>query len=83
MALTVYQRKVMKPIFLIVIFSLITTICAEAQTGREVHGTVTDSTQLGIPGANVKLISDKGDSTVTITDPNGKFVFPAAPQKGV
>jgi len=77
MALTVYQRKVMKPIFLIIIFSLFITTYAEAQTGREVHGTVTDSTQLGVPGANVKLISDKGDSTVTITDPNGKFVFPS------
>jgi hypothetical protein len=67
----------MKPIFLIIIFSLFITTYAEAQTGREVHGTVTDSTQLGVPGANVKLISDKGDSTVTITDPNGKFVFPS------
>ncbi|HEY9004429.1 MAG TPA: outer membrane beta-barrel protein [Mucilaginibacter sp.] len=67
----------MKPLLLIFIFSLLTTIYVHAQTGREVHGTVTDSTKLGVPGANVKLISDKGDSTVTITDPNGKFVFPA------
>jgi hypothetical protein len=67
----------MKPLLLIFAFSLLFTIYAHAQTGREVHGTVTDSTKLGVPGANVKLISDKGDSTVTITDPTGKFVFPA------
>src|SRR3569833_1826741 len=77
MILTVVLRKVMKPLLLIFTFSLLATIYAHAQTGREVHGAVTDSTKLGVPGANVKLISDKGDSTVTITDPNGKFVFPA------
>ena len=67
----------MKSLFLIFLFSIITSLYGQAQTGREVNGTVTDSTKLSIPGANVKLISDKGDSTVTITDPNGKFVFPS------
>jgi hypothetical protein len=67
----------MKPLFLIFIFSFLAKIYADAQTGREVHGTISDSTKLSVPGANVKLISDKGDSTVTITDPNGKFVFPS------
>ncbi|MBV8390306.1 MAG: carboxypeptidase-like regulatory domain-containing protein, partial [Mucilaginibacter sp.] len=67
----------MKPLFLIFLFSVITTFYAQAQTGREVDGIVIDSTKLGIPGANVKLISNKGDSTITITDPNGKFVFPS------
>ncbi|HTD39860.1 MAG TPA: outer membrane beta-barrel protein [Mucilaginibacter sp.] len=67
----------MKPLFLIFLFSLLTALYAHAQSGREVDGTVTDSTKLSIPGATVKLISDKGDSTVTVTDPNGKFVFPS------
>lgn len=67
----------MKHLILIFLFFALTSLYANAQTGREVHGAVTDSTKLGVPGANVKLISDKGDSTVTITDPNGKFVFPA------
>lgn len=67
----------MKPLFLIFLFSLLTAIYAHAQTGREVDGTVSDSTKLSIPGATVKLISDKGDSTVTVTDPNGKFIFPS------
>ena len=67
----------MKRLILIFLFSALTSLYVNAQTGREVHGTVTDSTKLGVPGANIKLISDKGDSTVTITDPTGKFVFPA------
>src|SRR5581483_3364797 len=63
-------------IFLLIlpaIFIMITS--ASAQTGREVDGSVIDSTKLGIPGATVKLISDKGDSTIAISDGSGKFVF--------
>src|ERR1700744_4634978 len=67
----------MKHFLLILSLSFLTAIYAHAQTGREVDGKVIDSTKLSVPGANVKLISDKGDSTVTITDGNGKFVFPA------
>ncbi|RYE06663.1 MAG: carboxypeptidase-like regulatory domain-containing protein, partial [Sphingobacteriales bacterium] len=47
-----------------------------AQSGREVSGTVIDSTKLTVPGTNVKLTSDQGDSTVTAADANGKFIFP-------
>lgn len=57
-------------------FILLSIFCAHAQTGREVDGTVIDSTKLTIPGATVTLVSDKGDSTVIATDGNGKFVFP-------
>jgi len=67
----------MKPLLPILLIFLLITTYAHAQTGREVDGTVIDSTKLTVPGANVKLISDKGDSTVTITDQNGKFVFPS------
>ncbi|MFI5159159.1 MAG: outer membrane beta-barrel protein, partial [Sphingobacteriales bacterium] len=52
-------------------------INARAQNGREVSGTIIDSTKLSVPGAIVKVISDKGDSSLTATDPNGKFDFPA------
>src|ERR1700761_1642524 len=67
----------MKHFLLILSLSFLTAIYAQAQTGREVDGKVIDSTKLSVPGANVKLISDKGDSTVTITDGDGKFVFPS------
>ena len=55
----------------------IAPIASRPQSGREVDGTVTDSTKLTVPGATVKLLSDKGDSTIAVTDGNGKFVFPA------
>lgn len=62
--------------FLIVFGIVFLTAIAHAQTGREVDGTVLDSTKLSIPGASVKLISDKGDSTIAVADGAGKFVFP-------
>lgn len=67
----------MKYLLLLIGFIVITTISARAQNGRQVNGTVLDSTKLSVPGANIKLVSDKGDSTVTITDEAGKFVFSA------
>ena len=67
----------MKPLLFIFTLCFLTAIYANAQTGREVDGKVIDSTKLSVPGASVKLISDKGDSTVTVTDAAGKFVFPA------
>ncbi|MDF2432946.1 MAG: hypothetical protein JWP44_2577, partial [Mucilaginibacter sp.] len=48
-----------------------------AQTGREVHGTVVDSTKLTLPGSNITLTSDQHDSTTTVADASGKFVFPS------
>ncbi|WP_426669860.1 outer membrane beta-barrel protein [Mucilaginibacter sp. McL0603] len=67
----------MKPLLLILYFFLLTITYAQAQTGREVDGKVIDTTKLGVPGASVTLKSDKGDSTVTVTDATGKFVFPS------
>jgi uncharacterized membrane protein YgcG len=52
-------------------------INARAQSTREVGGTIIDSTKQSVPGAIVKVVSDKGDSSLTATDPNGKFDFPA------
>ena len=45
-----------------------------AQTGRDVHGTVTDSTKVTLPGSTVTLLTDK-DSIKTVTDSKGAFVF--------
>jgi hypothetical protein len=67
----------MKAFLLIFSFSFLTVIYAHAQTGREVDGKVIDSTKLSVPGASIKLISDKGDSTVAVADGTGKFVFPS------
>ena len=67
----------MKPLILILAFSLLAITVAHAQTGREVDGTVIDSTKMSVPGATVKLVSDRGDSTIVVTDNNGKFVVPA------
>lgn len=47
-----------------------------AQTGRDVHGTVIDSTKQTLPGSTVTLLTAK-DSVKTITDAKGAFVFPA------
>jgi hypothetical protein len=64
----------MRPLFFILTLVLFTTIAA-AQSGREVHGTVLDSTKLSLPGSSIKLVSDKGDSTFSIADAKGNFVF--------
>jgi len=48
-----------------------------AQSGREVHGTVIDTTKQSLPGTNITLTSDQHDSTTTIADLKGKFVFPS------
>ncbi|MDR3695630.1 outer membrane beta-barrel protein [Mucilaginibacter sp.] len=67
----------MKAIFNILILSVFATTYAFAQSGREVHGTVIDSTKQTLPGTSITLVSDQHDSTVTVTDVNGKFVFPS------
>ncbi|MDB5136164.1 MAG: outer rane beta-barrel protein [Mucilaginibacter sp.] len=67
----------MKPLLFLFCFIFLTTIYARAQSKRDISGTVIDSTKLSVPGATIKLISDKGDSTVTVTNGDGKFIFPA------
>jgi hypothetical protein len=60
---------------LIIIFFAVTF--SYAQSGREVHGTVIDSTKQSVPSSTITLTSDQHDSTTTISDLKGKFVFPA------
>ena len=67
----------MKPFFLILSLIFLTLTYAHAQTGREVDGTVIDSTKLSVPGSSITLVSNKGDSTVAVADGTGKFIFPS------
>ena len=67
----------MKYVYLLFTIFTFSVITANAQQGRVVRGSVVDSTKLSLPGSNIKLTSDKGDSTITIADVNGNFVFPA------
>jgi hypothetical protein len=53
------------------------TTLSYAQSGREVHGTVIDSTRQSLPGSTVTLTSDQRDSVTTITDLKGNFMFPS------
>ena len=61
--------------YLLTIAALLFSANVFAQTGRDVHGTVIDSTKLTLPGSTVTLLTTK-DSVKTITDANGKFTFP-------
>jgi uncharacterized membrane protein YgcG len=63
--------------FLLALFVVLFSFSAFAQNGHEVSGTILDSTKLSIPGALIKVVSDKGDSSLTAADPNGKFDFPS------
>src|ERR1700744_831059 len=56
------------------IAALLISLTGFAQTARDVHGTVTDSTKTTLPGSSVKLITDKG-SVTTVTDSKGAFIF--------
>jgi len=65
----------MKSLLFVLAITFFTITQSFAQSGREVHGTVIDSTKLSVPSANIKLVSDNGDSTITIADINGKFTL--------
>jgi len=56
------------------IAALFLSIQGYAQTGRDVHGTVTDSTKATLPGSTVKLITAT-DSMSTTTDAKGAFLI--------
>lgn len=66
----------MKKFTLVLFFALISGLCASAQV-HEVRATIVDTTKTTLPGSQVTLTSDKGDSTNTIADVNGKVLFSA------
>ncbi|MEN0054326.1 MAG: outer membrane beta-barrel protein [Mucilaginibacter sp.] len=65
----------MKPLFLILSLTFLFAFNSFAQTAHDVSGTVVDSTKLSLPGSSIKLVSNGGDSTISIADANGKFAF--------
>lgn len=62
-------------LFLSLVFSLFICDLAMAQGGHVISGIIVDSTKLSIPGATVKIKTEKGDSTIRVTSIDGKFVF--------
>src|SRR5436305_1969972 len=66
----------MKLIYFFIAAALLISVNSYAQTGRDVHGTVTDSAKQSLPGSTIKLIT-AADSSTTISDAKGAFVFPA------
>jgi len=73
----------MKRLLFALTIIFLTIGAAHAQSGREVHGTVIDSTKLSVPGTNIVLTSDQHDSTTTIADVKGHFVFPSVKGKKI
>ena len=65
----------MKPLLLTITIIIFSLTASYAQTGRSVHGIVTDSTKLSLPGSTITITSDQHDSVSTVADLNGKFVF--------
>ncbi|MFI5136218.1 MAG: outer membrane beta-barrel protein [Sphingobacteriales bacterium] len=66
----------MKFLYFFVAFTLLISVSSYAQSGRDVHGTVIDSTKQSLPGSTVKILIGK-DSSTTVTDSKGAFVFPS------
>jgi hypothetical protein len=67
----------MKSVIIALAASFFAITSLHAQSGREVHGTVIDSTKQTLPGTAITITSDQHDSTTTIADAKGKFVFPS------
>lgn len=68
----------MKYLYLLLTIFTFSTVQSFAQGGRQVSGTVIDSTKLTLPGTSVKYKTEApGDSSATIADANGRFAFAA------
>ncbi|MFD0795276.1 outer membrane beta-barrel protein [Mucilaginibacter litoreus] len=67
----------MRYVYLILALICFNIYHVQAQNSRQLSGTIVDSTRLSLPGSNIKLKNELGDSTVTIADVNGKFSFPS------
>jgi hypothetical protein len=70
-------KYIMKHIFLLLTILSLSTLRSNAQGSRQLSGTIIDSTKLTLPGSNVKISSELGDSLSTTTDVNGRFIFPS------
>ncbi|MCQ6960294.1 outer membrane beta-barrel protein [Mucilaginibacter aquariorum] len=67
----------MKYLYLILALVCLNITKSNAQAARQISGSIVDSTKLSLPGSNIKLRNELGDSTTTIADVDGKFSFPA------
>jgi hypothetical protein len=67
----------MKYLYLILALVCLNITKSNAQAARQVSGSIVDSTKLSLPGSNIKLRTELGDSTITIADVDGKFSFPS------
>jgi hypothetical protein len=70
----------MKLVYFFIAVALLINIKGYAQTGRDVHGTVQESTKQTLPGSTVKLLTGT-DSLTTVTDSKGAFLFPSVKAK--
>ena len=66
----------MKIKYFFIALALLTALKGYSQNGRDVHGTVIDSTKLSLPGSTVKILMGT-DSLTTTTNEKGAFFFPA------
>lgn len=66
--------KIYTTTFLFIFLSVFIQLSANAQIRIQFRGTVLDTTNTGIPGANVRLIAGK-DTLSSNTDNNGSFSF--------
>lgn len=73
MALT-YILKTQITLFTLLFLNFVSAIALKAQTKSRVSGIVRDTTNIGIPGASVRLIVGK-DTLTSTTDTAGKFSF--------
>ncbi|TFF40317.1 hypothetical protein E2R66_03445 [Mucilaginibacter psychrotolerans] len=71
------KKHVMKYIYILLFILTVTGLNANAQSGRQISGTIIDSTKLTLPGSSVRISSELGDSLASTTDVNGKFLFNA------
>jgi len=66
----------MKPLLFIFSIFFLSITGLQAQTSRSISGVIADTAKLTLPGSSIKLVSNTGDSTLTIADAAGKFNFP-------
>src|SRR4051812_28522255 len=64
----------MKFLYLFITLAFLLNLNTYAQSGREVIGTVQDSTGATLPGTTVQLLTGT-DSTTVVTNTKGVFVF--------
>jgi hypothetical protein len=72
----------MKIKYLFLTLGLLLGIKGFAQTGRDIHGTIIDSTKQSLPGSTVRIITGK-DSLSTTTNEKGQFLFQGVKAKQI